>query len=83
VETGIRDNRKSLPDPVPHTAAALQGSQFRGFRVWGPEPWLHLLFFLGQEVAPRSATLTHDDYFTQQNICDARREAETVTKKEN
>lgn len=37
VETGIRDNRKSLPYPVPHAAAALQGSQLRAFRGWGPE----------------------------------------------
>ena len=37
METGIRNDRKSLPDPVPHAAAALQGSQPGGFRVWGPE----------------------------------------------
>lgn len=43
VETGIKDNRKSLPNPVPRAAAVLQGSWLRGFRVWGSRGELHLL----------------------------------------
>lgn len=38
METGIKDNRKSLPDPVPRVAAVLEGSWLRGFRAKGPEP---------------------------------------------
>lgn len=35
METGIKDNRKSHPDPVPHVATVLEGSWLPAFRGLG------------------------------------------------
>lgn len=64
MDTGIRDNRKSVQDPAPRAAAALPGSQLEGFRVWGLEPSCTAL---GRQVTPRS-TLPAQDRLTPHEL---------------